>query len=148
MSLRKLAIAHLNNQAGKSNKILSQRDILSDVPEGQIASNKLNTNTYGVPSNVSSGTASNSNIVSGTIVSVETARDAGTNGTFGTVGTSGTANWILLQREADRRNIKAQREHLTDRYCRCGRLAEYAWPLEGRREMWRCVDCYPVKGRL
>lgn len=137
MSLRKLAIAHLNNQAGKPDKILSQRDIPSDVPEGQIASNKSNTNTYIVPSNVSGGTVSNSNNFSGTVVPVETVRDAGTNG---------TVKWTLLQREADRRNIKAQREHLTDRYCRCGRLAEYAWSLEGRRAMWRCVDCYPVKG--
>jgi len=143
MSLRKLAIAHLKNQAGKPDKILSQRDIPSDVPEGQIASNKSNTNTYIVPSNVSGGTVSNSNNFSGTVVPVETVRDAGTNGT---VGTSRTVNWTLLQREADRRNIKAQREHLTDRYCRCGRLAEYAWSLEGRREIWRCVDCYPVKG--
>ena len=63
-----------------------------------------------------------------------------------TRGTSGTVNWVLLQAEADKRNINAQHERLTDRYCRCGRLAEYAWPMDGRREMWRCVDCYPVKG--
>jgi hypothetical protein len=136
MSLRKFAISHLNNQAGKPDKILSQRDIPSDVPEGQIASNKSNTNTYIVPSNVSGGTVSNSNNVSGTVVPVETVRDA---------GTSGTVNWTLLQREADRRNIKAQREHRTDRYCRCGRFAECAWPLESRREMWRCDECNTVK---
>lgn len=146
MSLRKLAIAHLNNQAGKPDRILSQRDIPSSVPAGQIAINKINTDSYAVPASVHSGTPSNCNSVSGTSVPVETARDAGTNGTFGTVGTSGTVNWTLLQREADRRNMKAQREHRSDRYCRCGRLAECAWPLEGRREMWRCFDCLDPDG--
>ena len=85
----------------------------------------------------------------GTSVPLETVQIGGTNGTVGTLGTretSGTVNWTLLQREADRRNIKAQREHRTDRYCRCGRFAECAWPLEGRREMWRCFECLVPDG--
>ena len=56
-------------------------------------------------------------------------------------------NFGSLQREADRVNEIARKEGRTDRFCRCGRLAECAWPLEGPRQMWRCVDCYPVKGR-
>lgn len=141
MSLRSLAQAFLESQKAQ----LSQRDIPRSVPVGQMAISKINTDSYAVPSYVASGTPSNSNSVSGTSVPVETVRDAGTKGTFGTVGTIGTVNWTLLQREADRRNLQAQREHRSDRYCRCGRLAECAWPLEGRREMWRCLDCYPVK---
>lgn len=64
-----------------------------------------------------------------------------------TRGTSGSINWVLLQAEADRRNAKARRENNTDRYCRCGRLAECAWPIDGRREAWRCFTCIEVAGR-
>ena len=63
-----------------------------------------------------------------------------------TRGTSGLINWGLLQAEADRRNAKAKREHSTARYCRCGSLAECAWPLEGRHEMWRCFRCLEPGG--
>jgi hypothetical protein len=51
-----------------------------------------------------------------------------------------------LQAEADWRNEKAAREHSTDRWCTCGQLASYAWPDGRRREIWRCLDCGPVKG--
>ena len=64
-----------------------------------------------------------------------------------TRGTSGTFNWVLLQTEADKRNINAQHNRLTDRYCRCGRLAEYAWPLDRRREIWRCNWCLDTSGK-
>ena len=52
-----------------------------------------------------------------------------------------------LQAEADARNVRAKHEGRTDRYCRCGRLAECAWPLEGGRELWRCFECLPAGGR-
>ena len=63
-----------------------------------------------------------------------------------TRGTSGTVNWALLVAEADKQNTKAKREHSTDRYCLCGRLADCAWLTDRRRENWQCVDCYPVRG--
>ncbi len=52
-----------------------------------------------------------------------------------------------LQAEADKRNAKAKRELNTDRYCRCGSLAECAWPIDGRGEVWRCFICIEVAGR-
>ncbi|CAJ0876696.1 hypothetical protein AMST5_02809 [freshwater sediment metagenome] len=51
-----------------------------------------------------------------------------------------------LQGEADRRNLTALREGITDRWCRCGRLARLAWPEGNRREVWRCDDCAPTAG--
>ena len=51
-----------------------------------------------------------------------------------------------LQREADRRNEKAARERSTDRWCACGQMASYAWPDGLRRDVWRCLDCGPVRG--
>ena len=143
MSLRSLALAYLESQKAQ----LSQRNIPRGVPAGQMAVSELKTYSYCVPASVPGGTVANRHRTSGTSVPLETVQRGGTNGTVGTLGTVGTVNWVLLQAEADKRNMKAQSDHLTDRYCRCGRLAEYAWPLEGRREMWRCVDCYPVKGR-
>jgi hypothetical protein len=50
------------------------------------------------------------------------------------------------QRESDRRNEKAVRERLTDRWCACGARATFAWPDGLRRDVWRCLDCGPVKG--
>jgi hypothetical protein len=52
-----------------------------------------------------------------------------------------------LQREADKRNLNALREGITDRWCRCGVLAELAWPIDGRREVWMCPGCAPTAGR-
>ncbi len=52
-----------------------------------------------------------------------------------------------LQREADRRNAAAARNYLTDRFCRCGRLAPFAWLGDDGREVWRCVECAPARGR-
>lgn len=129
MSLRSLAQAFLESQKAQT----SQRDIPRGVPVGQMAISKLNTDSYSVPASVPGGTV----------------QRGGTNGTvrtLGTVGTSGTVNWALLQAEADKRNIKAQRDRLTDRYCRCGRLAECAWPLDSRREMWLCLECHTPQG--
>ena len=57
-----------------------------------------------------------------------------------------TLNTARLQAEADRRNERAARERLTDRWCACGQLASYAWPDGRRREIWRCLDCGPVRG--
>jgi hypothetical protein len=52
-----------------------------------------------------------------------------------------------LQAEADRQNEKAVRERSTDRSCACGRLASYAWPDGRRRDVWRCLECGPVRGK-
>lgn len=46
-----------------------------------------------------------------------------------------------LQRIADERNMKAAREHSTDRFCACGSLAGLAWPDRRGREVWRCDRC-------
>ncbi len=51
-----------------------------------------------------------------------------------------------LQRESDRRNADAARMGLIDRWCACGQLASYAWPDGRRRDVWRCLDCGPVRG--
>jgi hypothetical protein len=51
-----------------------------------------------------------------------------------------------LQADADRRNEKAVRERLTDRWCTCGARATFAWPRGLRCEIWRCRDCGPVRG--
>lgn len=52
-----------------------------------------------------------------------------------------------LQHEADRRNAAAARNYLTDRFCRCGHLAPFAWLGDDGREVWRCVECAPARGR-
>jgi hypothetical protein len=54
---------------------------------------------------------------------------------------------VALQREANRRNADAQRMGLTDRWCACGARATFAWPDGRRRDVWRCLDCGPVRGR-
>lgn len=51
-----------------------------------------------------------------------------------------------LQREADRRNVAALRERITDRYCRCGHLATFAWPGDDGRPVWICDECAPTRG--
>ena len=52
-----------------------------------------------------------------------------------------------LQREADRRNAEAARNHSTDRFCRCGHLATFAWPGDDGRDVWICDECAPTRGR-
>lgn len=59
---------------------------------------------------------------------------------------SSNFNFGNLQREADWRNEIARKEGRTSRYCRCGRLAECAWPLDRRREMWRYNWCLDTSG--
>lgn len=54
---------------------------------------------------------------------------------------------VALQRAADRRNAEAARNHLTDRFCRCGHLAEFAWPGDDGRDVWICQECAPTRGR-
>lgn len=54
---------------------------------------------------------------------------------------------IALQREADRRNADASRNHLTDRFCSCGRLATFAWQDGRGQEIWRCLECTDTKRR-
>lgn len=55
---------------------------------------------------------------------------------------------LVDQREAGRRNAEAARNYSTDRYCRCGHLAEYAWPGNDGREVWICHECAPTRGRV
>lgn len=43
-----------------------------------------------------------------------------------------------------RKNREAQRSGLTDRWCDCGSLAPFAWPIGDRREVWRCLACTPA----
>ena len=57
-----------------------------------------------------------------------------------------TASLAEPQVEADKRNTKAKRQGSTFRYCRCGDYAECAWPLKGRREVWRCFQCLETVG--
>jgi hypothetical protein len=52
-----------------------------------------------------------------------------------------------LQREANRHNVAAMRDGLTDRFCSCGSLATFAWPDADGREVWRCLDCALVRGK-
>lgn len=52
-----------------------------------------------------------------------------------------------LQREADRRNAATLRARLTDRFCRCGHLAEFAWLGDDGRDVWICGECLPTRGR-
>lgn len=51
-----------------------------------------------------------------------------------------------LQRKADRRNAEAVRNHSTDRFCRCGHLATFAWPGDNGRDVWICHECAPTRG--
>lgn len=52
-----------------------------------------------------------------------------------------------LQREADRRNAAASREAITDRFCRCGHLATFAWSGDDGRDVWVCAECLRARGR-
>lgn len=52
-----------------------------------------------------------------------------------------------LQRDADRQNARAAREGLTDRFCRCGHLAEFAWLDDDGRDVWICGKCLPTRAR-
>jgi hypothetical protein len=52
-----------------------------------------------------------------------------------------------LQREANRRNAEAARYHSTDRFCRCGHFGTFAWFGDDGREVWRCAECAPTRGR-
>ena len=52
-----------------------------------------------------------------------------------------------LQREADRRNAEAARNHSTDRFCRCGHLATFSWSGNDGRDVWICAECLPTRGR-
>ncbi len=53
---------------------------------------------------------------------------------------------LVDQREADRRNAEAARNHSTDRYCACGALARCQWLTDGR-PTWTCDECAPTMGR-
>jgi len=122
MSLRALAEKHLAEQ---SRLRLSQRDTPRGCPSG--------TNYSGAISDTNAGTN-------------------GTSGTGGTIGTGGTRPpppalpAAVLQRRADARNDAARRAKLTDRFCRCGGLAGFAWPQDGRHEVWLCLACTTKAG--
>lgn len=52
-----------------------------------------------------------------------------------------------LQAHADRRNRDAARNNSTYRFCRCGHLAQFAWPGDDGRDQWICHECAPTRGR-
>jgi hypothetical protein len=148
MSLRDLAKRHLAKTACPT---LSQPGHYRGVPAGQNGSTPYSSKDSAVPRSVPGGTA---NRDAGTVRPAGTMRDGGTNGTLGTVGTSGTVGTRTpiydpahLQREADRRNATAARQGKTDRFCRCGHLATFAWPGDYGRDVWMCGECLPTRGR-
>ena len=146
MSLRELAKAHLERLADGQVQQLSQRDALRGVPTGQKTSSSYFPGISAVPRFQGAGTADKP--PEQTVLG-EQRRYSWANrtvGTTGTIGTAGTAqpSAALLQAVADKRNETARRAKRTDRWCRCGRLAEFAWPLEGRREVWSCLGCAPA----
>jgi hypothetical protein len=148
MSLRELAKKHLAKTACPT---LSQPGHYRGVPAGQNGSTPYSSEDSAVPRSVPSGTA---NLAQGTDCPAGTMRDGGTIGTLGTVGTSGTVGTRTpiydpahLQREADRRNATAARQGITDRFCRCGHRAQFAWPGDNGRDLWICDECAPTRGR-
>ena len=50
-------------------------------------------------------------------------------------------DYQLLQDVADVRNQYAEQDQSTDRFCRCGNLAETQWRLEGNL-VWMCNECF------
>jgi len=48
---------------------------------------------------------------------------------------------LKLQEHADERNHEARLNKSTDRFCRCGALAETAWRTKDNSELWRCNEC-------
>lgn len=48
---------------------------------------------------------------------------------------------LKLQQYADSRNREAAFNKSTDRYCRCGALAQTAYRVKGNAELWRCNEC-------
>jgi hypothetical protein len=153
MSLRELAQKHLATMA---KPMLSQRDNPRSVPAGQTAKTPYSSRDSAVPALQNSGTTQARLFeMVGQVVPLgqwEPGGTAGTSGTAGTNGTSGTETAPMfspaaMQREADRRNLQALRNGVTDRWCACGRLARLAWPDGNRREVWRCDDCAPTVGR-
>ena len=146
MSLRELARAYLNSQSDGQCRQLSQRDTPRGVPVGQTSSIPYIPGLPAVPPMRDSGTAKqNAKFVTSQLTPTGSGT-VGTAGTLGTIGTLGTSHWEALQAEADRRNTIAKQERRTDRYCRCGGLSECAWPIDGRREVWRCFSCLPIMG--
>lgn len=148
MSLRELAKKHLAKTACPT---LSHPGQYRGVPAGQNGSSPYSSKDFAVPSPVPGGTA---NSAPETVCPAGTMRDGGTNGTLGTVGTSGTVGTrspiydpARLQREADRRNAAAARDGITDRFCRCGHLAEFAWLDDDGRDVWICGKCLPTRAR-
>jgi hypothetical protein len=151
MSLRDLAKRHLAKTACPT---LSQPGHYRGVPAGQNGSSPYSSKGSAVPRSVPGGTA---NRDAGTVCPAGTMREGGTNGTLGTVGTVGTSGTVgtrnpiydpvHLQREAYRRNAKAAREGITDRFCGCGHLATFAWPGDDGRDVWMCGECIPTRGR-
>jgi hypothetical protein len=45
-----------------------------------------------------------------------------------------------LQAEADMKNARAARDGYTDRFCKCGHMAEAEWIIDGR-PILRCDEC-------
>jgi hypothetical protein len=145
MSLRDLARAFLESELARVPQV-SHVGQHRGVPLGQTASTPYSSNSSAVPLTVPRGTAIGT---MGQSVPLGQCGTDGTNGTLGTSGTDGTTiafDLAARQREADGRNTEAVRTGLTDRWCACGSRATFAWPGGRRREIWRCLDCGPVRG--
>jgi len=48
---------------------------------------------------------------------------------------------LKMQEHADARNREEAINKSTDRFCRCGALAETAWRTKDNSELWRCNEC-------
>lgn len=147
MSLRELAQKHLATMA---KPMLSQRDNPRSVPAGQTAKTPYSSRDSAVPALQNSGTTQARLFETvGQVVPLGQCEAGGTAGTNGTSGTETAPMFspAAMQREADRRNLQALGNAVTDRWCACGRLARLAWPAEGRRERWVCDGCAPTSGR-
>jgi hypothetical protein len=141
MSLRDLARAFLESELARAPQV-SHVGHHRGVPVGQSASTPYSSGDSAVPLAVPHGTLPKA---MGQAVPMGQCGTGGTNGTLGTVAPAFTPE--RLQPVADRRNAEALRKGSTDRWCACGLLASCAWPDGRRREIWRCLECGPVRGR-
>lgn len=142
MSLRDLARQHLETMAKPS---LSGVRTYRGVRPGQNHSSPYSSTDEACPDALR-----NPDSLSGP----DKCEASGQVGHFGQVGQSVTQpapvptyDPARLQRDADRRNAAAARERITDRVCRCGHLATFAWPGNDGRDAWICAECLPTRGR-
>lgn len=49
-------------------------------------------------------------------------------------------DWEMLEEDALNQNALAEAAHITDRFCRCGNLADLGFRI-GSKQIWRCHEC-------